>query len=101
LPDGNIVDELNDNQPYKQRYRSSDVKLKQKLPVETAMLHKRIKQDPLKQIVVSIDLHQDYLRKQRGICAYHYSFGDFALYDPIIRVIKKYIPLLSQSIISS
>lgn len=101
LANGNIVDELWDKETYTQRYRSSDPKIKEKLPLETALLHRLIKQDPLKQIVVSIDFHQDYLRKNYEISAYHYAFGNLAHYAPIIHELKKYIPLLSQKSISS
>ena len=101
LPNGNIVDEIGEKQKHTKRYRSSDPILKQKLPVETLMLHKCLKQDVCNYIVVSIDLHQDYIKKELWICAYQYSFGDFILYDPIIHELEKYIPLLSNSMINS
>jgi len=101
LPNGNISDEIGNDEMYIKRYRSSTPKLKQKLPVETKMLHTCIKQDPLKQVVVSIDLHQDYLDKRRWICAYHYAFGDLTVYDPIIQTLKKHISFRSRSMINS
>ena len=101
LPNGNIVDELWDKKEYTKRYRSNDPLLKLKLPVETTMLTTLIKQDVYNHIMISVDFHQDYIKKERWICAYHYAFGDFTLYDPIIHELEKYIPLLSNSMINS
>ena len=101
LSNGTIVDELSPGETYKKRYRSSDKRFNQKLPKETALLHKLLKKDPYKQIAVSIDLHQDYLWKNRWVCAYHYSFGDLLWYDPIIWELKKNITLISKKLVNS
>jgi hypothetical protein len=99
LSNGKLVDELPNDGKFKKRYRSSDAKLKQKLPLETILLHKLLKQDPLKQIVANIDLHQDYITPKIWAATHFYSFNN--IYQSIITTIKKYIPVLTNKIISA
>ncbi len=99
MPDGTFQDECKEGQTFAKRYRSSDPVLQQRLPVETALLHKLLREDPLHQVVGHLDFHQDYITPISWPYAYFYTFSDS--YQPIIATIKKHIPLLTNTVISA
>jgi len=93
LKSGKIVDDLKDKNIYKKWFWCSEKKLKVKLPKETALFHKLLKKDLKYNIVACLDLHQDYITPSKKAAAYHYAFGNMAIYKPIINKIKKIVPL--------
>jgi len=99
LSNGKIVDDLRKQETYTHRYRSSDPKFKQKLPVETQILHTLIKKDLLHHIIGHLDLHQDYITRVTWSYTYAYTFSD--TYQPIITKIKKHIALLANRMIGA
>lgn len=94
MKNGTLVDDLAEHKEndFKKWHRSSDKKLGLKLPKETVLMHKVLKNDPLRQVVALLDLHQDYITNASS-AAYQYTFGDNAVYNNIINKIKKIIPL--------
>ena len=91
---GILVDDLtkSKNGSFKKWYWSSDKKLGLKLPQETVLMHKVLKNDPLSKVIAVLDLHQDYISDAPS-AAYQYTFGDNSVYNDIINKIKKIIPL--------
>lgn len=99
MTDGTFADECREGETFTKRYRSSDPQLQQKLPVETALLHKLLREDILHHIVAHIDLHQDYITPIEWSYTYFYTFSD--TYQSIIANIRKYIAVLSDTMISA
>jgi len=99
LKNGKLSDELKNIRDYKKWYWSS-AKTK-KLPLENKLSQQLLKKDPLKQVVVFLDLHQDYITKGVPALAYHYSFGDLKKYHNIVKKIVKIIPLYKNTAIGA
>ena len=99
LADGKIVDDLNTDNTYKKRYRSSNPELHQQLPIETALLHKLLKEDHFRQVVAHLDLHQDYITSISKPYMYFYAFDD--CYIHIVDEIKKHIAVLADTMIDA
>jgi predicted double-glycine peptidase/predicted deacylase len=101
LENGDLVDDIGRGAKFKRWYWSSDGRLGHALPVETALMHELLKSDPLESIVASLDLHQDTISRVDRAAAYHYAFGDLAVYDRIVEAILKVTPVLSNRVISA
>ncbi len=101
LKSGKFIGDLKISNEYKNWYWASDKKLKVNLPIETLLMHKLLKEDPLKQILGCLDLHQDYITKNVKASAYHYSFGNLKVYKKIINEIEKYLPTLKNRLIGA
>jgi hypothetical protein len=94
LDDGKIIDDLGGSEKFKNWYWSSDKKIKAKLPQETKLLHRLMKNDPLKQVVAAIDLHQDLISDQNRIFTHHYAFDNKNLLGRIVEKVAEIIPIL-------
>jgi hypothetical protein len=88
MVDGTIKDDIRNNNNYKAWYWSTEIT--KKLPLETKMVIRLLKKEPLKQIKACLDIHQDYISNALP-SAYHYSFGDLRVYKKIISKIKKIV----------
>lgn len=94
LENGKMIDDLKGGGDFKKWYWSSDKKIKARLPLETKLLHRLLKQDPLRQVVGAIDLHQDYITPIKLPAAYHYSYGSLDAYNNIIKKLQEILPIL-------
>jgi len=94
LKNGKIVDDLKDGNVFKKWRWSSDKKIGAKLPLETKLLHRLLKNGPLRHVVGAIDLHQDYITPIKLPAAYHYSFGNLNVYNEIIKKLRRVIPII-------
>jgi hypothetical protein len=101
LEDGTIIDDLQDKNEFKRWHWASSSKLKQHLPAETALIHKLLKKEPLKQIVASIDLHQDPITPTKQAAAYFYSFADTSRYADIVKKIEREVTVWKNKPISA
>ncbi len=93
LPDGQIVDDLKETNVYASWGWTSDREFDVPLPPETRLMHDLLRQDPLGSVQAVVDLHQDWITKAAPPLAYHYAFGDAAVYQPIVRDIEKIVPI--------
>lgn len=93
LKNGKMVEDLCSGRKYASWIWSSDSRLKTKLPKETRALHKELKKLPLGQIKAVVDLHADNFISKPFV--YQYGFGNFSIYQPIIKKIKKHVRLLA------
>ncbi len=90
LEDGSLKDDIGDGKiPFKRFMWASDSSLQVHLPLETQLMHKLLKEDPLNQVKGSIDLHQDYLTPNAPPAAYQYVAGNIQNYKPITQEISK------------
>ena len=99
LKNGRFVDDIGRGAGFKRWYWSSDRRLNHELPAETALMHELLKRDPLESIVAFLDLHQDTISSVERGAAYHYGFGDLAVYGKIVEAILKIVPVLSNKVI--
>jgi hypothetical protein len=93
LPDGRIVDDLRGTNIFTSWEWTSDPQFHVPLPSETRLMHDLLRQDPLGSVQAVVDLHQDWITKGAPPLAYHYAFGDVAVYQPIVREIEKLVPI--------
>jgi len=98
---GKLVDDIKDSNVFKKWHWASEEGMKSRLTPENELSHKALKEDPLKQVVAALDLHQDFLTGDANPGAYHYGFGDFAVYDRIVEKIEKIVPVLKNAKISA
>ncbi len=94
LLDGRWVSELAPDAQFRRWVWSSELRPPPPLPVETALMHRLLRADPLAQVIVALDLHQDHLTPGLGPAAYHYAFGDLTRYAPIVDAIARRAPVL-------
>jgi predicted deacylase len=99
LENGDLVDDIGRGAKFRRWYWSSDRRLNRGLPAETALMHELLQRDPLESIVASLDLHQDTITPVDRAAAYHYAFGDLAVYDRIVDQIHEVVPVLSHKVI--
>ncbi|MCF8051361.1 MAG: DUF2817 domain-containing protein [Desulfobacterales bacterium] len=99
LKNGRFVDDIGRGAGFKRWYWSSDRRLNHELPAETTLMHELVKRDPLESIVAFLDLHQDTISPVDRAAAYHYTFGDLAVYGRIVEAILKIVPVLSNKVI--
>ncbi len=93
LPDGRIVDDLRDGDVVASWGWASDPLFHVDLPPETRLMDDLLRQDPLDAVWATVDLHQDCITQDAPPLAYHYTFGDVAVYRPIVREIEKLVPI--------
>ncbi len=93
LADGSIVDDLREGNAFASWGWASDPQFRVQLPPETRLMHDLLRQDPLDAVRAAIDLHQDWITKGVSALAYHYAFGDVAVYQPIVREIESIVPI--------
>lgn len=93
LPDDWIVDDLKESNVFTSWGWASDPQYRVSLPLETRLMHDLLRQDPLGSVQAVIDLHQDWITRDAPPLAYHYAFGDVAVYLPIVREIEKVLPI--------
>ncbi len=104
LEDGNLKDDLKDGKiSFKRFLWASDPSLRTHLhlPLETELMHKLLKEDPLSQIKGSIDLHQDYLTPNAPPAAYQYALGNIRDYKPIIEEVSKVCPVYKNQLMGA
>lgn len=102
MADGSLQDDLVKKDKFKKWHWSSDKKLKVRLPKETELMHRLLKQDVKRyRIVATIDLHQDRITPVAGPAAYFYAFGDLRRYRPIVKKIEKLLPILKNTKINA
>ncbi|MBI3590257.1 MAG: succinylglutamate desuccinylase/aspartoacylase family protein [Candidatus Melainabacteria bacterium] len=104
LEDGSITDDIKDGKiPFKRFLWASDPSLKSRfcLPLETELMHKLLKEDPLPQVKGSIDLHQDYLTPNASPAAYQYALGNIEEYKPIIEEVSKICPVYKNQLMAA
>ncbi len=94
LHDGRMTGAITNEMPYRRFYWSSDPTLGVSLPLETQLMHRLLREEPLERIRGVLDLHQDYLTAGAPPAAYHYAFGRLDDYDDIISRIRSCCPLL-------
>ena len=93
LADGRLVDDLGAGGEFRRWLWSSDPAAQARLPLETLAMHRALRADPLTQIKAVLDLHQDLITPDAPPAAYHYSFGDLAVYAPIVSDLAAIVPL--------
>lgn len=93
LPDERIVDDLREGDIFASWGWASEPQFHVLLPLETRLMHDLLRQDPLDSVQAVIDLHQDGITKGAPPLAYHYAFGDVAVYQSIVREIEKIVPI--------
>lgn len=98
MNDGTIKDDIKNSSNYKAWHWSSE--LTKNLPLETKLIHKLLKKEPLNQINACLDIHQDYISNATPF-AYHYSFGKLSVYKKIINDIKKVVPVYKNKMIDA
>jgi len=94
LADGTLVDDLKSGNEFKRWFWSSDPVVKAHLPLETRVMQRKFKSEPLDRIAAVVDLHQDFITPDVSAAAYHYAFGDLSAYAPIIKDVASVVPLL-------
>lgn len=99
LADGSITDDLGTSSDFLEWKWSSDPALGIKLPAETALLHRELKELPLGQIAGALDLHADNFINAPYF--YQYGFGDTSIYRDIVRKIHLTIPVLANQHVDS
>ncbi len=97
LADGKLTDDLKGGTEYKRWLWSSDPAANAHLPLETQLMHRWLRAEPLGQIAAVIDLHQDLITPGVPAAAYHYAFGDLTVYSGIIDQIAAVVPLLANA----
>lgn len=80
---------------------ASDPSLGIRLPAETALMHRLLRGEPLARIVAALDLHQDNLTPHVPPAAYHYLFGEPAIYAPVLERVRALVPLLAHTAIGA
>jgi len=98
MADGRMEDDIKDSNNYKAWHWSSEIS--KKLPLETKIILRLLKKEPLKQIQACLDIHQDYISNATP-SAYHYSFGKLGVYKKIISEIKKIVPIYKNKMIDA
>jgi len=101
LENGKRMDDIGRGAKFKRWYWSSDRRLNLDLPAETRLMHDLLRRDPLENIVAALDLHQDTISRIDGAAAYHYAFGDLAVYGRIVEAIRKTVPVLAHKVIDA
>ena len=102
LEDGSISGDIGEGKiPFKRFLWASDPSLGIHLPLETQLMHKLLKEDPLSQVKGSIDLHQDYLTPNAPPAAYQYVAGNIQDYKPIAEEVSKICPLHKNQLIGA
>ena len=94
LEDGTLRGDLGGKKiQFRRFFWASDPALKVRLPLETELIHKLLKEDPLPQVKASLDLHQDFLTPNAPGAAYQYVLGNIEAYKPIVQEISKICPI--------
>lgn len=102
LEDGTIKDDIGEGKtPFKRFMWASDPSLGIHLPLETELMHKLLKEDPLPQVKGSADLHQDFLTPNAPPAAYQYPVGNIESYKPIIEEVSKICPIFRNQYIGA
>lgn len=101
LGNSEVVDDIGPGRAFRRWYWLSDKNLRIDLTLETSLMHEFIQADPLGQIIGVVDLHQDYLSKEAGPGAYHYSFGDLSAYGDAVERIDRLIPVFRHKLIDA
>lgn len=102
LKDGTIKDDIRDGKvPFKRFLWSSDPILGIRLPIETQLMHKLLKEDPLSQVKGSIDFHQDLITPNAPPAAYQYVLGNLEAYKPITEKVSKICLLYRNKLMDS
>jgi len=101
LPDGRLTDDLGAGGEFRRWLWSSDQEAKAALPLETAVMHAALRQEPIDRVAAVIDLHQDLLTPNAWPGAYFYAFGDLAPYRPLAAVTERLVPLLRRAAIGA
>ena len=101
LENGALTDDIGRGAKTTRWYWSSDRRLALDLPAETQLMHDLLRRDPLENIVAVLDLHQDTISRIDGAAAYHYAFGDLAVYGRIVEAIRRTVPVLAHKVISA
>lgn len=104
LLDGELVDELEENQPFKRWFFSAAPRINVRLPQEAALMRKELKELPVSQIVAAVDLHQDYITPDAPPAAYHYNHNDqivTEVYRKIVEKIEQELPIMRGAKISA
>lgn len=102
LEDGTLKDDIGDGKiPFRRFMWASDPTLGIHLPLETQLLDKLLKEDPLPQVKGSVDLHQDCLTPNAPPATYQYVLGNTEAYKPIIEEISKICPIYKNQLISA
>ncbi len=94
LEDGSLVDDLGAGKPFRSWMWASDPRSGARLAAETKLQHDLLRNDPLGQAVVCLDLHQDHISAGMPPAAYHYAFGDLTRYRGIVEGIGRVVPVL-------
>lgn len=98
MADGTLKDDIKNSNNYKTWHWTSEIT--ENIPMETKIIHKLLKKEPLFQIKACLDIHQDYISRATP-SAYHYSFGKLNVYKKIVDNIKKIIPLYKNKMIDA
>ncbi len=98
MVDGTFKDDIKNSNNYKAWHWSSDIT--KNLPLETKIMHRLLKKEPLLQVKALLDIHQDYI-SNASPAAYHYSFGKLSVYRKIIGGVKKIIPIYKNKMIDA
>ena len=102
LEDGSIKDDIRDgNIKFRRFMWSSDPSLGIHLPIETQLMHKLLKEDPLSQVKASLDLHQDFITPNAPPAAYQYVLGNIEAYKPITQEVSKICQLYKNQLMES
>lgn len=99
MVDGTFKDDIKKSNNYKAWYWSSEIT--KQIPLETKMMQKLLKKEPLQQIDALLDLHQDYISNVSSPFSYHYSFGKLGVYKDIVKKVKKFVPLYKNRMIDA
>jgi hypothetical protein len=99
LATGDIIDDMPQPLPFRRWHWASEGFLSARLPVETRLMHRLLREDTKHRIIVGLDLHQDEFIKETG--AYFYGFGDKTLYAGTVRRVGALMPVLRNRVISS
>lgn len=101
LENGNVTGDIGRSGKFKRWYWSSDRRLNHDLPPEAAVMHELLKHDPLENIIAALDLHQDHISPFKRAAAYHYAFGELAVYDSIVDAVDQTVPVIANKLISA
>lgn len=83
--------------PFAGWHWSDDPALGLPLPLETRVMLRHLRAEPLDRLAAVLDLHQDHLTPALGPAAYHYAFGDLHRYDGIVARVREQVPLLART----
>lgn len=102
LEDGTFKDDIGAGEiPFRRFLWASDPSLGIHLPLETELMHRLLKEDPLSQIKGSVDLHQDYITLGAPPATYQYPVGNVEAYQPIIEKVSETCPIFRNQFIGA